>query len=229
MDFGRAFNYVFNDPEWVKKILLGGLISLIPLIGGFVVYGYTLEIVRRVYTAESNPLPEWDDFGGYLSQGFLLWIAMIVWFLPVSILIGCIAGALAAAGGATGDDAAVAISTIAAIGLFSVLFLVILVWAVLFLPIITGRFAVERSFGSMFQFSEILAEVRQTGVGTLLLLMVLYLVAGFVGQLGFVLCLVGVIFTSFYSNIVIAHGAGQIYRRARGLPPLPPAGQATTF
>lgn len=228
MDFGRAFGFVFNDPEWMKKILLGGLISLIPLIGGFVVYGYSLEVARRVYQAADEQLPQWDDFGGYLTRGFMLWVGLLVWFLPVGIIGACATGAVLAAGGSSGDDAASAASTIAAIGIFSVLFIVVMLWAITFVPIITGRYAVERNFGAMFQFSEIMAEIRQAGAGPLLMLLLIYIVAGFIGQLGFFACVIGVIFTSFYASVVLGHGAGQVYRRARGLPDVQ-ASQQTTF
>lgn len=69
----------------------------------------------------------------------------------------------------------------------------------------------------MFAFGEVFAEVRLAGVGPLLLLMLTAIVASFVGNLGIIACIIGLFFTSFYSYLVIAHGAGQVYRRARGL------------
>jgi len=40
MDFGKAFSFVFEDEDWIKKIGVGGLISLIPVIGVFLVLGW---------------------------------------------------------------------------------------------------------------------------------------------------------------------------------------------
>ena len=41
IDFGRPFTFVFEDPNWVPKILLGGLMYLLSflLIGIFFVFG----------------------------------------------------------------------------------------------------------------------------------------------------------------------------------------------
>ncbi len=222
MDIGRAFTFVFDDEEWIKKILVGGLLSLIPLVGSFIVYGYMLEIVSRVYSDAEEPLPQWDDMGGYLARGFFLWIGVLIWFLPVTLLIGCVAVVLIVAGGSTGQDAAVAISTIAAIGLIGVMLFVILIWSVIVMPIILGRYAVKRSFGAMFQFGEIMGDIRQIGAMPILILLVIYFIAGFIGQLGFIACFVGIIFTSFYANVVTAHGAGQVYRRTLASDVAPP-------
>jgi len=221
MDIGRALSFVFDDEEWVKKVLIGGLLSLIPLVGGFIVYGYMLEIARRVYYNSTEPLPEWDDIGGYLARGFFYVVAVFVWFLPVMLLFGCVAVAIIASGSAFGDDAAAALTGIAAFGLISVGILIVMLWAVAFLPIITGRYAIEQRFGAMFQFGEILTEVRRAGAVPILLLLVTYFVAGFIGQLGVLACFIGVIFTSFYANAVVAHGAGQVYRQARGVDATP--------
>jgi hypothetical protein len=221
MDIGRAFAFVFGDPAWVKKVLIGGLIVLagfiIPLIPGFIIYGYMLEIMRQVYLGEVEGLPEWNDIGGYLARGFFLTVALFIWLLPALLLSGCAVGAILLAGGSTGNDAVAGLSGLVAFCLFGALFLVSMLWAIAFLPIVAGRYAVERRFGAMFAFGEIFAEVRRAGVGPLLLLLLTVIIAGFVGQLGIIACFIGVVFTSFYSNLVMAHGAGQIYRRARGL------------
>ena len=35
MNYSRAFSYVFDDKNWLSKLLIAGLISLIPIIGQF--------------------------------------------------------------------------------------------------------------------------------------------------------------------------------------------------
>ncbi len=216
MDIGRAFSFVFEDSEWVKKVLLGGLISLIPIVGGFVVYGYMLEIVKRIATGSEEELPEWDDFGGYLTRGFLFAVGLFIWFLPVIVLISCVAIGIAMLGGASGNDAIAALTGILVFGLFGILFLVLILFAAVALPIVGGRYAMEQRFGTMFEFELIFRQVRQTGAAPLLLFVLTALVANFVGSLGFVLCFVGIIFTSFYAYVVTAHAAGQVYRKAGG-------------
>ena len=233
MDLGRAFNFVFDDPEWVKKILVGGLILLagfvIPILPGLVLYGYALEVSRRVYQGRSDALPEWDDIGGYFVRGFLLSVAILIWLIPPILFISCVAGAVAVAASVSNEDVIAVFSGLVLFGLLGAMFLLLLLWTVAFLPIIAARYAVEERFGAMFEFGEIMGEVRRAGAGPLLILLLTFVVAGFVGQLGFVLCFVGVVFTSFYSYLVIAHGTGQVYRRATGMDALATADGTPTF
>jgi len=42
MDIGRAFKFMFDDESWITKILLGGILGLVPILN-FVLYGYQLE------------------------------------------------------------------------------------------------------------------------------------------------------------------------------------------
>lgn len=234
MDIGRAFSFVFDDANWVKKILIGGLISLLaivlPVLGllaSFVVYGYALEVIRRVYLDDPNPLPEWDDIGGYLVRGLLLSVGTFLWLAPPMVLVGCVGGGIIVLGSASDDDALAVFSGFLAFGIIGLAVLLIIVWSVVFLPIISGRYAVERRFGTMFEFGAIFAEIRRAGAGPLLVLLLTVIVAGFVSNLGIVACFIGVVFTSFYSYLVMAHGAGQVYRRARGFDAGPiSAGQA---
>src|SRR6185503_1108289 len=49
-DFGKPFSYVFDDPRWVNKILIGGLFYLagFMIIGWFFVLGYMARTARNV-------------------------------------------------------------------------------------------------------------------------------------------------------------------------------------
>ena len=47
MDFGKAFTFAFDDKEWVTKLLIGGILSLIPIVN-LVVVGYTLKTLKNV-------------------------------------------------------------------------------------------------------------------------------------------------------------------------------------
>src|SRR5947208_655036 len=60
-DFGRPFAFVFEDPEWVQKILLGGVFMLasVVIVGVFFVYGYAARLVRNVIDGVQHPLPAW--------------------------------------------------------------------------------------------------------------------------------------------------------------------------
>lgn len=209
MDFGRAIGFVFKDSEWVKKVLIGGLIFIIPLIGAFVVYGYALEVARRAYQNDDT-LPEWNDFGGYLTHGFIAWVGAFIWAIPIGLIAAC---AFVPGIALSGDDG----------GAGGLLFFfgyclaipLLLVYQVTVFPILMARYAVLRNFGALFQFSEIIDEVRRAG-SNLLMMLLIVIVAGFISQAGIIACFIGVFFTAFYSYLIMGNAAGQLYRLARG-------------
>ncbi|MCD4698964.1 MAG: DUF4013 domain-containing protein, partial [Phycisphaerae bacterium] len=86
MDFGLAFSFPFQDEEWIKKILLTGVIFLIPVVGQIAVMGWALTITRRIIRNDPEPLPDWSDFGGYLGLGFKAFVVVLVFVLPIIIL-----------------------------------------------------------------------------------------------------------------------------------------------
>lgn len=214
MDIGRAFAYVFDDDDWVKKILIGGLISIIPLLGEFIIYGYMTEIARRSYRQGDVALPEWDDIGGYLARGFLFWLGLVIWALPFILFFACSFLMAILFGLGSGEEAVLGLSILL---IYVVIFPMVLLFALaaaLVVPVLLGRYAAHGRFGALFEFGEIIAEVRRIGLGPILLLTVTYLAAGYIGQIGVMFCLVGVLFTGFYGRLAIAHAAGQVHRMA---------------
>jgi hypothetical protein len=87
MDVGKAVSFVFEDEEWVSKMLLGAVILLIPVFGWLVVMGYAIAVVRNVIADESRPLPAWQDLGRYFMDGLMFWVATLIYSIPLLILV----------------------------------------------------------------------------------------------------------------------------------------------
>ena len=51
MDIGRSFTYMFEDQDWLKKILIGGVVNLIPIVN-LAATGYFIEAIKN--TAEGQ-------------------------------------------------------------------------------------------------------------------------------------------------------------------------------
>jgi len=71
---GDAFGFAFRDPKWVQKILIQGLILIIPIIGLIALAGWmlmTFDNIRagRQELATSKPLV----FGQSITDGCLGW------------------------------------------------------------------------------------------------------------------------------------------------------------
>ncbi|HOO56152.1 MAG TPA: DUF4013 domain-containing protein [bacterium] len=82
LDIGRSFTFVFKDPNWWKKCLLIGLISMIPVIGWLVIAGYFVELARNVAKGKDNPLPD-IRFAEQLSLGAPYFLAYFLAHLLV--------------------------------------------------------------------------------------------------------------------------------------------------
>ena len=88
MNLSRAFQYLFEDQQWARKlalVLLWSLVALIPLlglVGMAMLAGYTLDLLRNMRAGARRPLPDWQDQGARLGDGFNAMVAIIVYNIP---------------------------------------------------------------------------------------------------------------------------------------------------
>jgi hypothetical protein len=189
-------------------VLIGGLLALVPLVGTFIVFGYAFEVTRRAYE-HNDALPEWDDFGGYLVRGFVGWAGIFIWMLPLFAIMFCaFIPAIILADSTEGASLFIPLA-----GVWLIIPLSLVLQAVV-VPILFGRYALDRDFAGLFDFRAIYADIRRAGVGLLLVLAVT-LGAQFVAQVGFLACCIGIVFTAFYAQLVVAHATGQLFRTVR--------------
>jgi hypothetical protein len=208
VDFGRAYTFMTSDPRWISKILIAAAVSLVPILN-FAVYGYALDVLKRVYQSADLPMPEWDDFGDYFVRGLLVALGVFIWQLPILLLI-CpviIAG--------TVTD-----STFVWVLGFACLLPIVIVFSAIVGQVVAARYALKSDFSVMFEFSEIIDEARR-GAGLLMLCILAYIVASIAGSIaGIVTCGIGFFFLSPWLTLAQAHLLGQAYRRIRELPPV---------
>jgi hypothetical protein len=76
MDLGRAFGFFFEDENWLNKVLIGGLLQIIPIVGQLALLGYLFEVARNVAQGNPRPLPDWSDLGTKLVKGVYLPMCM---------------------------------------------------------------------------------------------------------------------------------------------------------
>lgn len=109
MDLAYAVSYVFEDKQWLNKLVLlvvWVFLSLIPVVGLFpltVVLGYFVLIVDNVRNGLPRPLPKWQNFGDMFQLGAGLLVAGIVYMLPLIFINLCINLSVNAVGGAIGN------------------------------------------------------------------------------------------------------------------------------
>ncbi len=162
VDISRAFKAPFDDPDWVKKTLLGWLWFLL-IFTMPAAYGASIEYIQRVARGDEG-LPEWDDFGGKWVKGLLAMVAGFIYFLPV-ILIGTILVVPLAISANTSADGLTGLLA-GGMCLFWVVAAVYIVGvSVLFYAALTN-YAMKGHFGAFFEVGDILGKVKVQGYWT---------------------------------------------------------------
>lgn len=214
MKFGDAFTYVFQDPDWFKKIIIPGLVGLlVPIIGQMVLLGWSLKATLNVIRNNPNPLPDMD-FGGDLGRGFKAWVVGLVYGIPMFIFYLPIM-ILSIVAGESGEQSMAVIVAIAG-ACFGFLMLLYGILMSLMLPAAYARVAVEDTIGAGLAFKEVFKMVKNNIV-TYLLILVGSLAAGFISSLGSIACVIGIFLTVPYGMAIMGHLYGQGYLEARNL------------
>lgn len=205
MEYSKALTFIWEDPRWQQKLLIGvGVVIastvlsvvLIGLLGFLIVMGYCVRLLQNVRAGHPHPLPEWDEWGEDLARGFKLFIVSIVWALP-AILLTIPSGVGGAMAGASSEGVQ-AFGTLISVATACLSFLYGLFLAAV-TPGFTIAFAEDEQITSGLQFRDILAWT-QDNIGQVIVVTLLYLIASFafvvVGSIvGVLLCLVGLILT----------------------------------
>ncbi|MGI6367294.1 MAG: DUF4013 domain-containing protein [Anaerolineae bacterium] len=205
MDIGKAFTFIPEDKEWLKKIAIGGVLTLLP-VANFIPQGYALRVMRNVATDEPAPLPEWSDWGGDLKKGFMWWVAMAVYAIPI-ILLGIVFSILGAATGGASSEEVSGVLGIATLCMNCLMGLYALLMAVV-LPAAMVRFADKWSLKDAFELGAIKALITKKP-GAYATAIVVAMLGAMAGSLGSIACVIGVIFTTFYGTLAGMHALGQ--------------------
>jgi hypothetical protein len=218
IDFGRSFKFVAEDPDWLKKILIGGVFALACslLIGVPFVLGYLSRTLVNAAKGATRPLPDWDDLGGIFGDGLRLTALYLIHMLGVFVVLGLLFGVLLLpmilSHAEDPADALGPIGVALVVALYALLLLVSLATAA-YVPAALVRSALAGNIGAGLEWRENLAFIK-ANLANYALSLVSYLVAGFLAQFGVLLCCVGIFPAMFWSYLVLAMSLGQTARLA---------------
>jgi len=209
MDYGKAFSFFFEDKDWFKKMLMGGLFNLLGMVivGTIINTGYYIRVMRNVRDGLEEVLPDWENIGGLLSDGFAPWGINVIYLLPYMIPY-LVSQGLSFVGTALGDDKGAmfhVISLCCSCGALAGYLALILLPAALVNYVRVGTFGAAFRFGELFQIVK-----KYPGPYVLILLVswAMHILGGF----GVIACCIGALATYFWSSCGAYHLYGQLCR-----------------
>jgi hypothetical protein len=219
MQFGKPFSFVFEDPDWLKKLAilaLLGFAQLIPVLGSLfmaaVFSGVMIDIMRKVINKQTPLIPNLD-ISKQFTDGIKVWVIGLVYSIP-TVVLGIVIAIIAALGGGIGiwgsnndNSGAAGAAGVVVIILTSCIVLLIVLYSLLIAfitPAFYGRFAQYGTIGSALNFKEVFKAAFKKPVPYLL---------AFLGVI--VVGIIGGIAASILSSIgAIALGIGALYGMA---------------
>lgn len=213
MDLESALKYVWDDKDWPKKFGIAALLAL-SVIGSFALFGWLGEIARRVAAGEKETLPGWEPLGDYFLNGLKIFTITFVWSLPVIlVIIGTSIGLISTT---FIEDPGPFIAVISVFSICLYVFIFIYIIAINMLsPPLWLLLAEGGSIRELINPKHAWALFRANTGSYLVAMLIGWLIAVILSPLGAVICLVGALFTSLYSQTTLAHLVGQATRQAR--------------
>lgn len=228
MDVNKSIRYVMEDKQWISKLIIGALLSILGflIVPALILQGYLVKIIRHVMGGSWSSLPEWDDWGKLLKDGFFVTVAQLIYTLPFILLM--IIG-IAATGGIASVSGSEDVAALAATGGGLLLFCLVILFiiALLFLtPAILIQYALKDDFGALFRVGEVVDIIRNN-MADILVAFLVSIVAGIaislvIGVLSIIPCLgwiaafiIGLV-VGPYISFVTAHLYGQIAAKILG-------------
>ena len=233
MDIGKSFSYAFEDKEWLSKLGLGAVITMVPILN-FAWSGYMVGVIRNVMNNVQPPLPGWDNLDKKFSDGLILFFAGLVYALPMLVVICLPLGMMVIPAIMSGDrdlegvaNAIAGATGLLFAGLLCVFVIYALILSVIY-PAILVLFAREGTLASCFKFREVFDLIGKNTSAFFTAWAVSFgasLVVGFVVGaaqtilglipcLGWIISFVLTIGIVIYTSVIYAHLFGQFGRFA---------------
>lgn len=207
MDFTRAITYVFSEKDWWKKILITGLIGIIPFVGLIYLLGWMMEIVANVRNNSFVRLPEKPTFSIF-RNGLKMTVSLLVHLIPMlivylfsSILYRVWAGLF---GGFIERAGLQLITFVVDIVEFFYIFLILLV-----LPVIIYKLLRKNALRDTFDFKGTYRTIRYN-TDVYFQLLVAAILSLIVAGVGISLFYIGMIFTLPFGVAVYSYLVGDV-------------------
>lgn len=223
VDHGRAFNFIFENPNWMTNVLFLTLSYLIPLVGPLVGNGYQLEVVEQLHRSRGTWYPDFDfnRFGDYLVRGlwpFLVSMVISIFLVPLVwvLMFGGMA-AFAAVAGNMGDIAIVVVPFI-----FVGLLILMIGCSMIMLPMVL-KAGLQQDFSAAFDMNFAMDFVKHNFFQFFISGIIMYFLSLVMFVLGALVFCVGAYISMAIVNLMASHLLWQFYEvhLSKGGQPIP--------
>ena len=194
MDFESLIKFPLQDHDWVKKIIIGCVISIVPVLN-LLTLGYLINCLQLGMRGRTE-LPEWQEWGDLFRDGFFALLIIILYLLVPTLLFPVL-------------------SFIPIIGI--IIASILLLLAGLLVPMALAQYTLKRNFTDAFQISLIFGQtmtIIQYYLPAYLVMIVIcafgFIITAFVPFVSFI----GVLLL-FYVSIVFFNLVGHLFYGAR--------------
>ncbi|UXM84170.1 DUF4013 domain-containing protein [Methanococcus aeolicus] len=158
----KSFMYMFDDKNWKKKLAIGGVIGIIPILN-ISLYGYMADIINLIYGGIDNELPEFNIYDQFIG-GFKLSVVLFAYFILFYLLFIVIIGVFSVI---FGDNIIIDIISILCIAIF-----------MLFTQIAFPHYVYTNKTSSFFEFNTLFKILKKTWVDILIFDVILCVIIG---------------------------------------------------
>ena len=200
-DAGDAFAWPFHGPDWFGRMILQGLINVIPIIGWISLGGWMMRTIDNYRAGRQELAPA----GFHLARGVPVSFVFLIYGIVLSIP-GDVLDSLA---GAYNNGVLSSLGGVAYLLTFLLL---------AFLSPVLILFVYRRGFAGGFDFAGIWGMATGPNTTHTLVAAAVMFAAGLIGGLGWILCCVGLLFTLPYQQAITAGAVTWYERVATGGP-----------
>jgi hypothetical protein len=213
MNIGSAFSYVTEDSDWIKKILIGAVLTLTG-IGTIAVIGWMLEMIRRVHDENAELLPAWDEIGTYFVDGIKFFVVGFVWSLPLILVSACFATIVIIADSqmSYSDAEITVLITSICFGLVALVYGIVLG---LLMPAAAGTLATTGSISQALNPANAFKLFRANIGGFIIASLLGQVIVSIASMIGIIICGVGTYVGFAYGYAVLGNMYGQAYKKAK--------------
>jgi hypothetical protein len=220
LDIEGAIKYPLEDDDWIKTVLIGGVLLLFSLfiVPIFAVYGYAVRVIRRTSAGDAEP-PAFGGWGDLIVDGLKATVIGLVYqLIPLIVFAVTVGGSIASA--ATGTDAGTAAALAGAFGGIAVASVLGLIFGYVGVAGIL-HFAQSGAIGDGFDFGAIKQLITSgdyavAWLAAIAVNIVVGVIASVIGTVTFGIGGILVLPLQFYALVVVGNLWGQAYASVMG-------------